>query len=44
MEEDIFSAKEEFNPSDQIAEPPYFWNLIALIVTIIFCLFLFRII
>jgi hypothetical protein len=44
MGKDIVSAKEEFNLSDQIAEPLYFWNLIALIIGIIFCLFLFRII
>ena len=44
MEKDIFSAKEEFIPSDRIAEPLYVWNLIALIITIIFCFFSFRII
>jgi len=44
MEQDIFSVKEEFIPSDQIAEPSYFWCLIALIIATIFCLFLFRII
>jgi hypothetical protein len=44
MEKDIFSAKEEFIPFDQIAEPSYIWSLIALIIAIIFCFFLFRII
>ena len=37
---DIFWAKEEFIPSDQIAEPINVLNLIALIIVIIFCLFL----
>jgi hypothetical protein len=41
---DIFRAKEEFIPSDQIAEPINVLNLIALIIAIIFCLFLLRII
>ena len=43
-ERDIFWAKEEFIPSDQIAEPINVLNLIALIIVIIFCLFLFGII
>jgi hypothetical protein len=42
MEKDIFWAKEEFIPYDQIAEPTYIWSLIALVIAIIFCLFLFR--
>jgi hypothetical protein len=44
MEKDIFWDKEEFIPSDQIGESSYVWNLIALIIAIIFLLFLFRII
>jgi hypothetical protein len=44
MEKGIFSDKAEFIPSDPIAEASYVLNLIALIITIIFCLFLFRII
>jgi len=44
MEKEIFSAKEEFIPPEQIAEPTYIWNLIALIIAIIFCSFLFRVI
>jgi len=44
MEKYLFSAEKEFIPSDQIAEPTYIWNLIALIIAIIFCFFLFRII
>ncbi len=44
MEEDIALAKEEFNLSERITEPLYFWNLIALIIGIIFSLFLFQII
>jgi hypothetical protein len=44
MERYVFSAKEEATPSDQIAEPTYVWNLIALIIAIMFCLFSFEII
>jgi hypothetical protein len=44
MEKDIFLAGEEFIPSDRITEPLYVWNLIALIIAIIFCFFSFRII
>jgi ABC-type amino acid transport system permease subunit len=44
MEKDIFLNKEEFIPSDRIAGSSYVLNLIALIIAIIFCLFLFQII
>jgi hypothetical protein len=44
MERYVFSAKEEATPSDQIAEPTYVWNLIAVIIAIMFCLFSFEII
>jgi ABC-type amino acid transport system permease subunit len=44
MEKDVFSNKEEFISSEQIAESSYVLNLIALIIAIIFCFFLFRII
>jgi hypothetical protein len=44
MEKYVFSAKEEATPSDQIAEPTYVWNLVALMIAIIFCLFSFQII
>ena len=39
----MLPAKEEVIRSNQIAEPIYVLNLIALIFTVIFCLFLFRI-
>ncbi len=42
MEKNVVLAKEESIPSDQIAEAPYVWNLIALIIAIIFYLFLFQ--
>ena len=42
MEKNMVLAKEEFIPSDRVAEPSYVWDLIALIVAIIFCLFLFQ--
>jgi hypothetical protein len=44
MEKYVFSAEEKSTPPDQIAEPTYVWNLIALIIAIIFCLFSFEII
>jgi hypothetical protein len=44
MEKYVFSAEKESIPSYQIAEPIYVLNLIALIIAIIFCFFLFRII
>ena len=44
MQKDIFPAKEKFIPSDQITEPVYVLNLIALIIAVMFCFFLFRII
>jgi len=44
MEKYVFSPEKEFIPSDQITEPINVLNLIALIIAIIFCLFLLRII
>jgi hypothetical protein len=44
MEKYVCSSEKEFIHSDQIAEPTYIWNLIALIIATIFCLFLFQII
>jgi hypothetical protein len=44
MEKYVFSAEEEFIPSDKIAAPTYVLNLTAHIITIVLCLFLFRII
>ena len=44
MEKYVFSAEKESITSYQIAEPIYVLNLIALIIAIIFCFFLFRII
>jgi hypothetical protein len=44
VEKDVFSTKDEFFRFEQIAESSYFWILIALIIAVIFCLFLFRII
>ncbi len=44
VEKDAFSTKDEFFRFEQIAESPYFFNLIALIIAVIFCLFLFRVI
>jgi hypothetical protein len=41
---DVFSAKEEFFRFEQIAELTDVWNLIALIIAIIFCSILFQII
>ncbi len=42
MVKDIFLIKQEFVPSDQITEPTYVWNLIALFILIRFCFFLFQ--
>ncbi len=42
-EKDVFMDKEDFFLFEQIAESAYVWNLIALIIAMIFCLFLFRI-
>ncbi len=44
MEGYTFSVEEEPIPSDQIAEPINVLNLIAVILAMIFCLFLFRIV
>jgi len=44
MEKDVLKAEEEFFRFEQIAEPIYLWNLIALIIAAVFCTFLFRII
>ncbi len=44
VRKDIFLAKDEYIPSSQMAGPIYVLNLIALIIAIIFCLFLCRII
>jgi hypothetical protein len=44
VEKDAFSTKDEFFRFEEIAESTYFCNLIALIIAVIFCLFLFRII
>jgi hypothetical protein len=44
MEEYVFSAETESTPSDQVAEPTYIWSLIALMIAIVFYLFLFQII
>jgi hypothetical protein len=41
MEKDIFLGKEQFIPFDEIDEPSYVCGLLALIIPIIFCLFLF---
>ena len=44
MKKYVFLAEKESIPSYQIAEPIYILDLIALIIAIIFCFFLFRII
>jgi len=43
MEKDAISAKEEFFRFEQIAESTYVCKLIALIIAVIFCIFLLRI-
>ena len=43
MEKYLFSDKEGFIASNQIARPTYILNLSAQIITIVLCLFLFRI-
>ena len=43
MEKDRFLDKAEFTRFDPIVEASYVLNLIALIITMIFCLILFRI-
>ena len=43
MEKDRFLDKEEFIRFNPIVEASYVLNLIALIITMIFCLILFRI-
>jgi hypothetical protein len=43
MEKYLFSDKEEFIASDEIAGATYVLNLIAQIIAIVVCLFLFRI-
>jgi len=42
MEKEEFLVKEELICFEQITEPAYVRNFIALIITVIFCLFLFR--
>jgi len=42
VEKDVFSTKDGFFDFEQITEPIYGLDLIALIIIIIFCLFLFR--
>jgi hypothetical protein len=43
MEKYVFSAEEEFIPSDEITAPTYVLTLTAQIITIILCVFLFQI-
>ncbi len=42
MEKDLFSAENEFAPSDQMTWPTFILNLAAQITTIIVCVFLLR--
>ena len=42
MEKNMGLAKEEFISSEQITEPVYIWNVIALIIVSIFSLFLLQ--
>jgi hypothetical protein len=42
-ERDIFLAKEEFIPSEEIGEPINVLNSTAVIITLVLCLLLFRI-
>ena len=44
MEKDVILVREELIHFEQIAELTYVRNLIALIITIIFCFFLFQIV
>jgi hypothetical protein len=44
MEEYVFSAETEPTPSDAVTEPTYIWSLIALMIAIVFYLFLLQII
>ena len=44
MEKDVFLVKEELIHFEQIAELSYIRNLIVLIMTIIFCFFLFQVV